>query len=208
MPVGERAHGGARRILAPVPNSAQSSDAAGTDKAAQLRALTWRALLRTVTTLVVAGTAYFTLPFSGLDDLPTLLLLVLGSVVVCAVCAWQVWSVLRSPHPMVQAMEGIAATVTVYVLGFASLYAVISQVEPEGFTEVLTRMGALYFSLTVFATVGFGDIAAVTDGTRAVVSAQIVCNLIFLALVVRLFVLTAKHRWQQVGETPTTDEVS
>ncbi len=58
----------------------------------------------------------------------------------------------------------------------------------------------------MFATVGFGDIAAVTDGTRAVVSAQIVCNLIFLALVVRLFVLAAKHRRQQVGEKPITDE--
>lgn len=186
-----------------MPNRARSPDA---DRSAQLRGLTWRALLRTVTTVVVVGTAYFTLPFTGLDDLSTLFLLVCGSAVVCAVCGWQVWWVLRSPHPMVQAMEGIAATSTVYILGFASLYAVISQVDPEGFTELLTRMGALYFSLTVFATVGFGDIAAVTDGTRAVVSAQIVCNLIFLALVVRLFVLAAKHRRQQVGEKPITDE--
>ncbi|WP_054720154.1 potassium channel family protein [Rhodococcus sp. SMB37] len=186
-----------------MPNRARSSDA---DRSAQLRGLTWRALLRTVTTLGVVGVAYFTLPFTELDDLPALVLLVCGSAVVCAVCGWQVWWVLRSPHPVAQAMEGIAATATVYIFGFASLYAVLSQVEPQGFTEVLTRMGALYFGLTVFATVGFGDIAAVTDGTRAVVSAQIVCNLIFLALVVRLFMLTAKHRRQQVGEDPIPGE--
>jgi hypothetical protein len=180
-----------------VPNRARSPDA---DRSAQLRGLTWWALLRTATTVVVAGIAYFTLPFTGLDDLPTLVLLLCGSVVVCAVCGLQVWWVLRSPHPVVRAAEGIAATTTVYILGFASLYTVLSQVGPEGFTEVLTRMGALYFSLTVFATVGFGDIAAVTDGTRAVVSAQIVGNLIFLALVVRLFMLTAQHRRRQVEE--------
>ncbi len=32
--------------------------------------------------------------------------------------------------------------------------------DPAAFNETLTRIDSLYFTLTVFATVGFGDIAA------------------------------------------------
>ena len=54
------------------------------------------------------------------------------------------------------------------------------------FSEPLTRMGALYFTVTVFATVGFGDISPVTDGARAAVTAQMVLNAVFIGLLVKV----------------------
>jgi hypothetical protein len=45
---------------------------------------------------------------------------------------------------------------------------------------------ALYFTMTVFATVGFGDIAPVTPAARAVVLGQMVGNLVVLGLLLRL----------------------
>ena len=41
---------------------------------------------------------------------------------------------------------------------FASTYFVMERVSAANFTQPLTRTGALYFTVTVFSTVGFGDI--------------------------------------------------
>jgi hypothetical protein len=53
-------------------------------------------------------------------------------------------------------------------------------------------MGALYFTVTVFSTVGFGDITAKTDGARALVSVQMILDLILIASVARLLVTAAR----------------
>ena len=41
---------------------------------------------------------------------------------------------------------------------------------------------ALYFTVTVFSTVGFGDILAVSDTGRAVVTIQMISNLVLLGI--------------------------
>ncbi|MEE2034044.1 potassium channel family protein [Rhodococcus chondri] len=160
-----------------------------------------RALIRSLVTIVVVGASYFRLPFDRIDDLPAAFLLVGGLISVSAVCTWQVRSVLRSRYPVQQAAEGIVATATVYFAGFSTLYVLLSQADPLGFTEPLSRMGALYFTLTVFATVGFGDIVALTDGTRAVVSVQMIANLILIAVGIRTIVFAARRRRRQVGSS-------
>ena len=75
---------------------------------------------------------------------------------------------------------------------FAAAYALLSQRKPESFSEPLDRESALYFSIVVFHTVGFGDIAPVSAGSRLLVSAEILLNLAFLALVVRAFFATSR----------------
>ena len=78
---------------------------------------------------------------------------------------------------MLQGAEALAAAIPLYLLGFSAVYFVMAASYPASFSEALSRMGALYFTVTVFATVGFGDITAVDDAARAVVTAQIVLNL-------------------------------
>lgn len=56
----------------------------------------------------------------------------------------------------------------------------------------MTRTSALYFSVTVLSTVGFGDITAKTDAARLVVTAQMFFDLLALGLGVRVFVGAVK----------------
>jgi hypothetical protein len=69
---------------------------------------------------------------------------------------------------------------------FASTYVLMSVDTPAAFSEELDRVDALYFTVTVPATVGFGDIAPVTRAARAVVLGQMVANLVVLGLLLRL----------------------
>jgi hypothetical protein len=52
----------------------------------------------------------------------------------------------------------------------------------------MTRTNALYFTVTVFATVGFGDITAKTEAARLVVTGQMLIDLIILGLGARVIV--------------------
>ena len=50
----------------------------------------------------------------------------------------------------------------------------------------LSRTDAMYFSTTVFTTVGFGDITAKSEVARLVVTVQMWLDLVFLGLVLRV----------------------
>jgi hypothetical protein len=67
-------------------------------------------------------------------------------------------------------------------------------------TQPLTRTDALYFTVTVFATVGFGDITAVSQSARLVVTVQMLLDLLALGLVVRAFVGAVQSARQQAAQ--------
>ena len=91
---------------------------------------------------------------------------------------------------------------------FAATYTVLSGSEQEAFTEPLDRFDSLYFVVTVFATVGFGDISPVSTVARMLVTVQMVADLILIGLVLRLF-LTAVDRGRRRAaphtEAPSLD---
>ena len=62
----------------------------------------------------------------------------------------------------------------VFVVVFAWTYLTMARSDPATFTQPLTRVSALYLTVTVFSTVGFGDITPVTDAARVTVMAQMV----------------------------------
>lgn len=161
-----------------------------------------KALLRSAGIVVMLVTAYFALPMDHLSDAGAVTVLVGGAVFIVALCAWQVRQIVRSPTPELRSAEALAVTLPVYLLGSATTTFQLSQLDPASFNEVLTRIDALYFTLTVFATVGFGDIAAVTQAARVVVTVMMVGNLVMLAVGVKL--LTQAVKWgrsrQDAGE--------
>ena len=65
------------------------------------------------------------------------------------------------------------------------------------FTEPLTRTDALYFAVTVFSTVGFGDITAKTEAARLVVTGQMIADLIVIGLGLKVIVGAVKRGRQQ-----------
>jgi hypothetical protein len=65
---------------------------------------------------------------------------------------------------------------------------VLSQQAPESFTQQLGRTDALYFAMTVFSTVGFGDIAPASQTARVLTMTQMVVGLIAVGVVAKLLV--------------------
>jgi voltage-gated potassium channel len=160
-----------------------------------------RTLLTTTGVLVL----YFVLPLDREFTGRTLLTMVAGIVGIGLLVGWQVRAILRSRHPALQALEAIALSLPLFLLLFAGTYTVLSASDPGAFTEELSRTDSLYFVITVFSTVGFGDISAVTDVARVLVSGQIVGDLILIGLVLRLFV-AAVDRGRRSRE-PQPDQV-
>ena len=69
---------------------------------------------------------------------------------------------------------------------FAATYSVISNGRPDSFSEPLSRTDALYFTVTVFATVGFGDISPRTDLARIITMVQMILGLITVGLLAKI----------------------
>jgi voltage-gated potassium channel len=74
----------------------------------------------------------------------------------------------------------------------AATYFLLERADSAYFSQPMTRTGALYFSMTVLSTVGFGDITAKTDAARLVVTAQMLFDLILLGFGARVFVGAVK----------------
>jgi hypothetical protein len=118
--------------------------------------------------------------------------LVLGLLLVAAVVVWELVAVTRSSRPRLRALGALVVTLPLVLVIFASSYLVMSATRPSSFSEPLSRVGALYFAMTVFSTVGFGDIVARSEPARVLVMVQMLVNLGYAGLFVRA-VLEAVH---------------
>ena len=156
----------------------------GLDRAAR-RQLYRRAVLRPLATVTALIALYYLLPLDHLDNPVLALVLVVGLLAIVGLCVWQVRAIQRSRYPAVQAVEGLAFAVPLFLLLFAAGYFVLASATPGAFTEPVDRTDALYFTVTVFSTVGFGDIAPVTQPARIAVLVQMVANLLVLGVLLR-----------------------
>lgn len=143
-------------------------------------------LLRTVLTVASMVAVYYLAPLDRAFDVRIGLWLVVGLSALGVAIAWQVRAITVSETPRLRAAETIALGLPLLLLLFAEVYLLISHNEPGSFTEPLNRTGALYFTMTVFATVGFGDITPLTDQTRVITMAQMVVGLVVVGVVARL----------------------
>ncbi|MFD4181711.1 potassium channel family protein [Rhodococcus sp. NPDC058514] len=167
---------------------------------AQRRRLIRRAALRPAASAVALVVAYFVIPMQDLDSASAIGGLVLGLVAVGALFAWQIWKIARAEYPGLQAIEGLALMLPGYLLAFATLYHLMSLSGVENFSEPLSKVDSLYFTLVCFSTVGFGDITATTEVARAIVAVQIVGNLILIALGVRVVMAAVRLGRRRRGD--------
>ena len=89
-------------------------------------------------------------------------------------------SIIGSRYPAVKAIEALGLILPLYLLLFASTYFVMERASAANFTQPLTRTDALYFAVTVFSTVGFGDIAPKSEAARVVLIFQMLGDLALL----------------------------
>ncbi|HEY7042281.1 MAG TPA: potassium channel family protein [Nocardioidaceae bacterium] len=147
-----------------------------------------RPLLRALIVTVAVFVLYFTLPFDKSSAFSTALALSLGLVAIACLLAWQTHAIARSPYPRVRAIESLATSFPLVVLLFSTTYFLMDQYdETSNFSEPMTRIDALYFTVTTFATVGYGDITPVSETARIIAVVQMVVDLILIGLVVHVF---------------------
>ena len=164
-------------------------------RARRRRIISWtvlRALLNT--TLLVA--IYYVLPFDERFGADAAIRVLIGLVVFVCLVVWQVRNIVGSPYPGVKAVEALGLILPFYLLVFASTYFVMERTSATSFTQAMTRTDALYFSVTVFSTVGFGDIAPKSEPARVVLIFQMLGDLALLGVGARLL-LTAVERGRQ-----------
>lgn len=120
-------------------------------------------------------------------------LLLIGMVIYGLVLRWQLKRVVKSKRPGLVATESLILSAGLFIAIFSAIYVIIEGDSPGSFTEPIDHFTAAYFTLTVLATVGFGDITAVTDTARFIVMVQMALGLGFLAIIIKVFTGAAQR---------------
>ncbi|WP_170037552.1 potassium channel family protein [Georgenia soli] len=157
------------------------------------------ALLRPLLIAVVLVVVYYLWPANARRSTATLAPVVLIIAVLVGLLMWQVRAISMSRAPRLRAVEALATSIPLFVVLFAGFYANLSAYEPESFTEQLDRTDALYFTVTTLATVGFGDITAVTETARVAVTVQMVSGLVLLGVGVKVVLGAAESGVRRAG---------
>ncbi len=153
--------------------------------------------MRTSLTIALVVTIYFLLPFDHGSNAGAVAELTVGVLALVAIIVWQIRRIVGSDHPISRAVEALALSVPLYVLLFATTYFLMARANQASFAGTLSRTDAMYFSSTIFTTVGFGDVTAKSEAARLVVTGQMWLDLLFLGLVVRLVVNAVKFSQQR-----------
>ena len=162
-------------------------------------------MLRSVAIIVLAWAliigAFFVLPIGHESGLRAVVRLGADVALIGALIAWQIRRISAAELPELRAAEALGIIVAVFLVAFSAIYLALSHDTPSTFTQHLSHARALYFTITVFSTVGFGDITPRTDAARLVVSAQMLLDLALIGAGVRLILNVAKSSFDS-AEAP------
>ena len=170
---------------------------------AKRRRLIGWAVVRVVLIAAVLVVLYYVLPLDRPWDSDTAVRLLIGLLIVAAVVAWGVKIITGSRYPGLRAAEALALILPAFLLLFASTYFVMERNSAASFTEPMTRTDALYFTVTVFTTVGFGDISPKSETARVVLMVQMLADLALLGAGVRVLfgaVQRGRERRSRTGD--------
>lgn len=166
-----------------------------------------RAIGKSAATIAVACVlivgAFYVLPFDHLSAEHSVVRLSVVVALVAAVFIWQIRRIAAAELPELRAVEALGIVIAVFLVGFSVIYISMSHSNPRTFSQALDHTRALYFTITVFSTVGFGDITPRTDTARLVVAAQMLLDLAIIGAVVRLIFNAARSRIAPAGPGAT-----
>jgi voltage-gated potassium channel len=170
--------------------------------------LLWvRVALRVAVSVAVLLALFYLVPLDAQLDAKPIVGLAIGLAVVALLIWWVVRSILRSDSPTLRGIEAVSVTIPLLLVCFASAYYLIARNSPAAFTEGLTRTDSLYFTTTVFSTVGFGDISPHSQSARLVVTGQMAIDLVVVGIGARI-ILGAVQVARQRKTTPTNEHSS
>ncbi|MEV4860419.1 potassium channel family protein [Streptomyces ossamyceticus] len=162
------------------------------------------------TVLMAAGllTAYYLLPLEEYRTGGALTLIACGLLAVGLLFAWQVRAIARSPYPRLRAVESLTLTLVVFLVLFATAYYLMDRATPGSFTEPMNRTDSLYYTLTTFTTVGFGDITARSEAGRVATMIQMVVGLLLVGGAARVLTTAVEVGLRRRGGEPSASDGS
>jgi|SRR5664279_3753724 hypothetical protein len=180
---------------------------------AQRNRLITKMLTRSIVVALLIVVAYYTLPLDRPADIG-LVILVVGLLALAGILTWQIRMIVGSPFPRIRAAETLIVGIPLLLVVFASVYYLIDKAQVDSFSEAMTKTDAMYFTVTVFSTVGFGDITATSEVARTLVTLQMLFNLVVFGLVAKLIFGAVEMGLQRLsagqgkpaGEPPLTAE--
>ncbi|MET8131734.1 potassium channel family protein [Streptomyces sp. NPDC005251] len=161
-------------------------------------------VLTTVRCVLVAAVlvaAYYLLPLDSAFTAKSVIALAVGLLAVALLMGWQVRGIVSSERPRLRAMAALATALPLFLLLFATTDYLLDRSAPGSFSETMSRTDALYFTMTVFSTVGFGDISPRSQTARLLVTGQITANLLLLGVAARVLVNAVEEGRRAQGET-------
>ncbi len=174
----------------------------------RLRPRRWAAVVAVARAVVIAAglvTAYYLLPLDKRGTAGASALLACGLAAVLLVFGWEVRVIARSPHPRLRAVEALAATLVLFLVLFAGAYYLLDRSAPDSFSEPLTKTDALYFALTTFSTVGFGDITARSQTGRVLTMVQMAGGLLLVGVAARVLASAVQAGLRRQRRDPSAE---
>jgi amino acid transporter len=145
-------------------------------------------------TLALLLGALYLLPFDHFSSERSVVRLGVVIALVAAVFILQIRRVSEAELPELRAVEALGIVIGVFLVGFSIIYLSMYRADVHTFNHPLDPTRALYFTISVFSTVGFGDITPRTDPARLVVSTQMLLDLAIIGVVVRMIFTAARSR--------------
>lgn len=151
-------------------------------------------LLRALAITCLMVVAYYFLPFDHAFGPGTLAWICAALLGLVLIITWETRKILDSSYPAIKGIEALAMIVPLFLLLFASAYYLMDRSLPQSFGQHLSRTDSLYFTITTFSTVGYGDITAKTSGARVAVIFQMLGDLLLLGFGVRIIIGAVQFR--------------
>lgn len=139
-----------------------------------------RRVLRFVVVVALLSLAFFTVPLTRDIGRTEAAQLAIGAVALGLLGFMVVWEVREQMVDERRNIDRLALAMAVAVMGFALMFYVMDQSDPDQFVGLDTRLDSLYFTMTTLLTIGFGDIHAAGQGARALVLVQMIFNVAIL----------------------------
>jgi voltage-gated potassium channel len=145
-----------------------------------------RLVLRTTLAIALLVVAYYQAPLDRALTFASGVVFVGALLLAALVVVVEVRGILASARPLLRAIRVIALGLPLLLVLFAATYITVDGQQANAFTEPLSRTDGLYFTVTTFATVGYGDISPQTELARVLVTVQMLVGLVAVGVIAKV----------------------
>lgn len=154
-----------------------------------------RTWLRALISSAVATGLYFVVPITpgdlqGAEAYVRFGLLAAALPVLALLVGRQVKRALATGQGVAERVSTLLIVVNIVIAFFSLIYYAMA----DQFSGLDSRLDGLYFSVTTLCTVGFGDITAVSQTARAIVTVQMVFDLVVVTSALSIIVSAVRDR--------------